>query len=420
MLNLLGVILAFILIIILIRKKVNFGLALIFGALIIGIFSIQTLSARGILNSFSTAILYSLDTQTIDTSTLELALLMGLIFTLAKTMQSTGAITILIDSLKTFFTKGGTLAVIPAVYGLMPVPGGALFSAPLVDQEGEKYNLKQNEKNYLNVWFRHIWFPIYPISSTVILICSAQFADIDIYALIAANFPAFLIMIFVGYLVLYKFVRIDKKTVKPKKNYNGLIYLTPPLLPIVIYLLFQFLHIPRTRTFILGVVLSIVLLYFLLKIPLKSYLNSLKKNLGWNMALAFIGIMIFRQIIDDSGVTTLIQSNVGSLNVPPIILIVFIPLFLGVITGYNLGAIALSYPIIASLQGDIHIISFASIIFVSSFVGYLISPIHLCNVASSEYLKTDTTKMYNYYLPSALILLIVHVLSIESIFRFII
>ena len=79
-------------------------------------------------------------------------------------MQETGAITKLIDSLRTFFSKGGTLAVIPAVYGLMPVPGGALFSAPLIDKEGDKYKLKNNQKNFLNIWFRHIWFPIYPIS----------------------------------------------------------------------------------------------------------------------------------------------------------------------------------------------------------------------------------------------------------------
>ena len=43
----------------------------------------------------------------------------------------------------------------------------------------------------------------------------------------------------------------------------------------------------------------------------------------------------------------------------------------------------------------------------SSLVGYLISPIHLCNVVSSEYLKTDTTRMYKMYIPEIVLLLIV-------------
>jgi len=176
MLNLLGVILAFIVIIILIRKKLNFGLSLFIGSLIVGVFSLQVISPIDILKAIIEASFYSFDTQQIMTETLELALLMTLIFILAKSMQETGAITKLIDSLRTIFSKGGTLGVIPAVYGLMPVPGGALFSAPLVDKEGDKYGLQKDQKNFLNIWFRHVWFPIYPISSAMILICSIKFS----------------------------------------------------------------------------------------------------------------------------------------------------------------------------------------------------------------------------------------------------
>ena len=148
MLNLLGVILAFIVIIILIRKKLNFGLCLFIGSLIVGVFSLQVISLIDIPKAIIEASFYSFEKQQIMTETLELALLMTLIFILAKAMQETRAITKLIDSLRTFFSKGGILGVIPAVYGLMPVPGGALFSAPLVDKEGDKYELQKDQKNF--------------------------------------------------------------------------------------------------------------------------------------------------------------------------------------------------------------------------------------------------------------------------------
>ena len=53
--------------------------------------------------------------------------------------------------------------------------------------------------------------------------------------------------------------------------------------------------------------------------------------------------------------------------------------------------------------------------YISSLVGYLISPIHLCNVVSSDYLKTDTTRMYRMYIPAAIVMLIVQIVVVGSI-----
>ncbi|UCD13859.1 MAG: DUF401 family protein [Thermoplasmatales archaeon] len=408
MLNLIGVIIAFITMIILIRKKFNFGLSIIIGAIIIGFFSLQTIDLIDIPKAIIEASIYSFETQQIYTETLELAILMTLIFALAKSMQETGAITKLIDSLRTFFSKGGTLGVIPAVYGLMPVPGGALFSVPLIDKEGDKFGLNKNQKNYLNVWFRHIWFPIYPISAAMILLCSEKFANINIYNLVVLNIPAFILMIIIGMIVLKKVIKKAPSTTKQKKNFQGLVYLIPPLVPILVYALLQFFDIPRTRSFIIGVFLGLLLLYLMVKLTSKEYTKILKKSLTWKFALAIFGIIIFRQMIEVSGATAIIVEGINSIAIPSILLIILIPLFLGTVTGYNLGAIALSYPIIASLQGDLGAVSFASIIFMSSLAGYLISPIHLCNVVSSEYLKTDTTRMYRFYIPSIIMLLLIH------------
>jgi hypothetical protein len=105
---------------------------------------------------------------------------------------------------------------------------------------------------------------------------------------------------------------------------------------------------------------------------------------------------------------------------PPVIIIIFIPIILGILTGYNLGAVALSYPLVEPFfqYTDINIIGLTSIIFISSLVGYLISPIHLCNVLSSEYLKTDTTRMYKMYIPSSFFILIVQLIFVIILFRF--
>lgn len=419
MLNLVGAVIAFIVIIILIRRRLNFGISIILGSIILGIFSLQTIELIDIPKAIIEASVYSFEDQQIFTQTIELALLMTLIFTLAKCMQETGAIKKLIDSLRTFFSRGGTLGVIPAVYGLMPVPGGALFSAPMIDEEGNKYQLNKKQKNFLNVWFRHIWFPIYPISSAMILICSEKFSNINIYYLILANIPAFIAAIIIGVIYIKRFIRrIPKQRKKVKKDYSGLIYLLPPVLPLIFYGVLQFFDLYQIRSFLIGVIFSIILLYFLIKIESKEYLKIIKKSLSWKLALAIFGIMIFREMFEVSEANVIIAEIMGSFSFPSILIIILIPLIMGLLTGYNLGAIALSYFLVEPFFQftSINIIGLTSIVFISSLVGYLISPIHLCNVLSSEYLKTDTTRIYKMYLPAVLFLLLIQVIFISLIY----
>ena len=71
MLNLIGVIVAFAVIIILIRKKLNFGLSLILGSLVIGVFSLQEIKPVEIPKAMIEASFYSFKTKQIVTETVE-------------------------------------------------------------------------------------------------------------------------------------------------------------------------------------------------------------------------------------------------------------------------------------------------------------------------------------------------------------
>jgi len=431
MLNLIGVIIAFIVVIILIRRKFNFGLSLIIGSIVVAVFALTETDLFNIGKAINEALIYNYKDNVFDFETIELALLLTLIYILAKCMQETGAINKLIKSLRTIFYKGGTLGVIPAVYGLMPVPGGALFSAPLMDKEGQKYKLNQNQKNFLNVWWRHIWFPIFPVSTAMMLIVSSDLANIDIYDLIIADLPAFFGFIVIGLIFLRFFIKkIPKPEKPPKKEYHGLEYILPPIIPILLYLIFLgiffiFDDIDALKPFqiilfIVGVIMSIFFLRYLIKLDWKKYFKIIKKSLSFNLALAIIGIMIFREMIEASGANKIIADMIGGLPFHAIIIVIIIPLIMGLITGYNLGAIALSYFLVEPFFEftGLNIVGFASLIFISSLVGYLISPIHLCNVVSSDYLKTDTTRMYKMYIPAVVALILIQTVFVMLFYRF--
>jgi uncharacterized protein len=417
MLQLIGVLIAFFLVILLIRFKINFGFALLIGSLILAIFSINVINITTLPQEI-------IQDQKFLIDTLELTILMTLIYMLAKMMQKTGAISKLIDSLRTIFTKGGTIGVIPAIYGLMPVPGGALFSAPVVQEEGHEYNMHVDKKNFFNIWFRHIWFPVYPISITILTM--AKLAEIEVTDLIKGNFLSYIFMVILGFIILSLTVKKNtkNKTLKKidldciKKECHGLLFLLPPIIPVFFAVFHYIFNISLEISFILGVSTSIVVLLYLVKTPKNEYKNLLKKSITWKFALVIIGIMVFRKIFEYTQSNQAIFSTLESFNIPILLMIIILPLLLGIITGYLLIGITLTYPLLAPFYPatDLTIIGFASLIFMSAFVGYLISPIHLCNILSSEYLKTDTTKMYPVFIPAALSLLVFHIIIVLTFF----
>lgn len=415
-LQLFGVLISFISIIVLIRFKINFGFALLVGSFILALFSFASVNITTIPHQL-------FHDQEFLVDVIDLAILMTLIYMLAKIMQNTGAISTLITSLRTFFSKGGTLAVVPAIYGLMPVPGGALFSAPVVKEEGEEFNIHVDKKNFLNIWFRHIWFPVYPISITILTM--AKLAKIEVTDVIKGNFLTFIAMIILGFFILSFFIKksnqeleINKENKKIKKDYHGFLFLLPPIIPIFFAVFNILFGISLEICFIFGVIFGILTLFYLKKIKGFEIPTLLKKSSTWEFAVVVIGIMVFREIFEITQANKAIFSMLQGLNIPVLVMIIVLPFILGIVTGYLLIGITLSYPLLAPFytSTEFSIIGFASLIFISAFVGYLISPIHLCNILSSNYLKTETTRMYPVFIPAAFIILVFHILVVFWLF----
>ena len=420
LISLIGVIVSFVVVILLIRRRMQFGIALLIGCMILAIFSLILTDAVSIAQAVSQAMIYSFETQQFQFQTIELAILMTLIFMLASLMQDTGAIAQLIQSLRSFFSKGGTIALIPAIYGLMPVPGGALFSAPVVDEEGTKFKIDKSKKNFFNIWFRHIWFPVYPISYSIVVM--ADIVHVDIYALIQANLFSFIVMVMLGF-ILFKKILSDQQQKTPihseivSKQYRGFIFLLPPILP-VFFSMLTIVGIPQNIAFITGILSAMGLLFFISDVSSSQFFTYLKNAATIKFVLVIVAIMIFREIFEASGINNAIFIIFEQLPVPPLVIIILIPFFLSMLTGYILSGITLSYVLIEPLFSltSVNLIGLASIFFMSAFVGYLISPLHLCNVLSSEYLKTDTTRMYHIFIPTALLLLIIHIVFVYLIY----
>src|SRR3989304_604879 len=98
--------------------------------------------------------------------TIQLGGAMILVLIFNALWKESGQLNLVINKIEHVFQDSRiTMAMLPAIMGLMPIMGGAYLSAPLVDQSSAKLNLKNEHKAFINFWFRHLWeycLPTYP------------------------------------------------------------------------------------------------------------------------------------------------------------------------------------------------------------------------------------------------------------------
>ena len=121
----------------------------------------------GVLSDPQGLTVYFWDTIS-DPTVFLLALIVGLIPIIGNVLLTSGQIDSLVSNMR--IGKKKFLLFFPALVGMLPMPGGALLSAPFVEKGGK--DIDNSAKAGINVWFRHTLYLVYPLSPG--LIVSAQ------------------------------------------------------------------------------------------------------------------------------------------------------------------------------------------------------------------------------------------------------
>ncbi|MEM2875969.1 MAG: DUF401 family protein [Candidatus Bathyarchaeia archaeon] len=375
----LGIFLSFGLIVVLVLRRVNYGLALTLGAVILGLFFGLTP-----IDFFEGAYF-----TVTDSATIELALVVTLIPILAKSMEDTKLMEGFIEGLKNKLSPRAVLATVPAVLGLLPMMGGALLSAPIIDDEASNLGLSAEKKSVINLWFRHIWFYASPLSPTLIIMESLT--GIRLYQIILVNLTTFLSHIVIGYFFIIK--PIGNVCVKASST-NLWHTLVKGSTPITLTIVSNIVGVPLTVSLVLGIASALILGRF----DLKRSVKTVKDGFQWKLIVATLGVMYFRYVIRFAGTDSFIISYATNLGVPVVAFITAIPLLFGLITAHPTASIVMSVPLALSA---LKVLSPAtlSILYISTVVSYNISPLHLCLVLTVSYFKPKIREVYLWLLP---------------------
>jgi integral membrane protein (TIGR00529 family) len=351
----------------------------------------------------------------VDPATLKLIGIIVLVYILSGVLRKVESLKDLVDSLQGLVKDYRlVLAFIPALLGLIPMPAGAIFSAPMVKDVGGRVGLTPEEELFVNYWFRHIWEFVWPLFPGIILF--AGLLKVEIQEVIVVQFPLTIITVIVGFIWEYKNLRKDTTLINKKDilfNLKKLFFGVWPILLIIVLVL-------GTKTDLLLSLLIVILSLIFInikKLSLKILKEIVKNDIDLSVVVLIASIMIFKRILQVSGGIEIIPEVFAKLGIHPFIVLFSIPFFIAIMTGVGTAALGIGLPVLLPIivQGEPNLY-YAMLAFAGSFAGVMISPMHLCLVVTKNYFKADMAKIYKMLtLPliiislSALVLVIVRV-----------
>jgi hypothetical protein len=308
-----------------------------------------------------------------------------------------------------------SLMLSPAFFGLLPMPGGALLSAPLVDKIDP--HLDPNKKVAINVWFREVIILIFPLQTTFFVLYPVLGYSSPYMMTLILLIP-FSVMIVIGYFLLIG------RTPKTKRNGNRNFWiflrdLTPILIAPLIDLPARILignyeknqienpsiypDLPNWLSpslfLLIGLVLSVILCLVLAqkiqspsieKVKPKQLVSISKKMKIWRYPLLIYAMYFFIGVFKSSG----LPEYISSLNAP-IVLFLLISFLFGIGTGRVELPASILFPIFMT-QYSISFMPYFefALIYSAIFLGYLISFVHPCVAYSVDYFKTKYIKAF--------------------------
>lgn len=392
MTDIIKIFISFIIIVVLIRRKINLGAAMITGALSLALSYLLPLSV--ILNVF-------IKTITAYT-TIQLIIALGLIMVMENIMRKTETFRQMMDSLKKVIRDTRLiLAAPPAIIGMIPSIGGAYFSAPLVEEASSAISITPERKGFINYWFRHIWEYVLPTYPGIILASAITHVSLD--RLILYQMPFALMVIISGAIFCFRGLDISRKNIAGKREARDLKLLILSLLPIaVIILLVALFHIDIALTMV--IVISILFLYH--RYPPKKIIHTMKESISWKILMIIVGVIFFKEMLGATGAVEGMSLFLTGTGFPLIILFFLLPFLIGFLTGLTIAFVGAAFPLLISISGGAPEIGNMAFAFASGFTGVMFSPVHLCLVLTGEYFRARRGTIYRYMLiPSGMVML---------------
>ncbi|QVW36253.1 DUF401 family protein [Geobacter sulfurreducens] len=391
--DLLRILAVLVVVVILLRRKMHLGLVMLIGAAILALLYLTP--PLDFLAGAWVAL--------VSPSSLEMTATLIFTMIMENILRSTGTLKRMVESLSEVFPDARfVMASMPAMIGMLPSPGGAVFSAPMVSEAASRLSIPADQKAFVNYWYRHIWEYVSPLYPGIILV--AGLAHIPYQKIVLANLPYALSVVLWGGLFAFSGVGptpagSSTSVGRGKALRVFLVTISPIMTALVLVVVFRVNPVPAMG----GVT---VLMYLAHRYSPAAIVRSLGESISLKAMTLVFGIMIFQETLRLTGALDGISRFFAESGLPAVLIITVIPFLAGTMTGLTVAFVGITFPILMPLMGgDVPSLGLLSLAFGSGFAGVMISPVHLCLVLTREYFGADMTKVYHrLWIPQALVL----------------
>lgn len=397
------------------RLRQPLWLSVIFGGLVLAVAFSMPLAQWATVASLSV----------FQRETIFLVLILTLILFLSEVLEKSGQTRRLMQAATGFLADPKLrLAFFPALVGFLPMPGGAVFSAPLVRDMADGLGLKRRDTALVNYWFRHLWELCWPLYPGIIL--TSSLAGVPLGRLILYTSPCLVLCVGLG----WRFIMVPavahlhagspaSSQERPERDLRAALWHgLPMLIAICCGLGFELgmtafaPGLPFELGIMAALCLAIVCALIQNRVGPGFVAGVLADGELYRLVALVVSVLVFKDVLQASGAVeqlALAASGPGALFA----LALCLPFLVGLISGITVAFVGATFPIIlgvlhnlaAATGVDIPLLPYLTLGLFSGFVGVMVSPLHVCFILSCQYFGVDLASAWRRLLaPCALLL----------------
>jgi integral membrane protein (TIGR00529 family) len=306
-----------------------------------------------------------------------------------------------------------SVMVLPAAVGLVPMPGGALVSAPLVDKVAAGEAWTNEWKSAVNYWFRHVWeywWPIYPV-----VVVTLSIFHVPTWQYMATLIPFSFVSAIAGYVLLVRpHLRALEggqagdggDTSRLRALFGALVVVVgaalvlPPLLAATGWISNQS---SKLAAMLIGMSVGLAWLVAAHRGGSVRLFASLLERKSINQLSTIGGVMVFQYLLEDSGLLPRAGQELVASGIPLPVVVALLPLLAGFVTGVAAGFAGAAFPLVVGLLeasgGSLTPLATLALAFGFGYAGMMLSPVHLCFILTSNYFCAPMAFIYRHVVP---------------------
>ena len=296
------------------------------------------------------------------------------------------------------------IMLLPSVIGMLQVPGGAALSAPFCNNLGSDMGLTRSQRANTNVICRHVFMMCAPFSTSVLIVTGlAPQLNLPLFLLTTIAFTAVMLLgNYVFFLRKSKEIQLPRVPAAERARQLGVFFLMISPIWVVVALKLVFgLH------YTLAVPVGVLVVYLLC--DRKDFLKNLAASYNLKLTIMIVGIYFFQNVIKNMAELQQLvyQLLTNGSEVVFMAVIALAAVLFGLASGLMYTSLGILAPIIVSVSGGgMPLLVNMFYVFCWSYIGYVFSPLHMCQILSDQECGCTIGERYRTYIPMILLLLV--------------